>query len=35
MDPKRPWECANMSEVRTEIDRYAEIVKKAGVEPQQ
>ena len=21
MDPKRPWECANMSEVRTEIDR--------------
>ena len=21
MDPKRPWECADMSEVRTEIDR--------------
>ena len=21
MDPKRPWECADMSDVRTEIDR--------------
>lgn len=21
MDPKRPWECADMSQVRTEIDR--------------
>ncbi len=21
MDPKRPWECADMSEVRSEIDR--------------
>jgi isochorismate pyruvate lyase len=21
MDPKRPWECADMGQVRTEIDR--------------
>jgi isochorismate pyruvate lyase len=27
MDPKRPWECADMSQVRTEIDRIdAELV---------
>lgn len=27
MDPKRPWECADMSEVRAEIDRIdAELV---------
>jgi len=24
MDPKRPWECADMSQVRTEIDRLDE-----------
>lgn len=24
MDPKRPWECADMSQVRTEIDRIDE-----------
>ena len=28
MDPKRPWECADMSEVRTQIDRIdVELVK--------
>ncbi len=24
MDPKRPWECADMSQVRAEIDRIDE-----------
>ena len=24
MDPKRPWECADMAQVRTEIDRIDE-----------
>lgn len=26
MNPKRPWECADMSQVRTEIDRIDEVL---------
>jgi isochorismate pyruvate lyase len=26
MDPKRPWECADMSQVRAEIDRIDDVM---------